>query len=137
MENKWLSKALEFMKLERFKVALHCCERGLQINARDHQLLILKGNIMEKFGEYHKALDCYDAATEANPKSAQAWFNKGAIHGNFGQYRKALGCFQEAHRQGHPNATEAIRQCQDALSREEMPLKPKSQPPGRSRNKFR
>lgn len=137
MESKWLNKALEFMKLERYKVALHCCDRGLETNPRDYQLLILKGNIMEKFQEYHKALECYEAATDANPKSSHGWFNKGAIYGNFGQYRKALGCFQEAHRQGHPNATEAIRQCQDALSREEMPLKPKGPAPGRSRGKYR
>jgi len=132
MESSWFEKAMSFMKLGRHKVALHCCERALELNPRDWEILILKGGIMEKEGDYQEALRCYERATEANPRSAHAWYNKGAAYGNFGQYRKALGCFQEAERQGHPGAAAAIKDCQEALSREEfnprmhaVPTKPK------------
>jgi tetratricopeptide (TPR) repeat protein len=136
MENPWYTKAVGFVKLERYKVALHCCDRALEINPRDWEILILKGGIMEKLGEHDEALKCYDRATEANPRSAQAWYNRGAALGNFGQYQKALGCFQEAQRQGHPNAADAVKECQEALSREGFHPRAK-QAPAKPKQKFR
>jgi tetratricopeptide (TPR) repeat protein len=124
------------MKLGRYKVALHCCDRALELNPNDWQILLLKGMMMEKLGQYEEALACYTRAVETNPRSPQAWYNKGAVHGNFAQYRKALGCFQEAERQGHPDAAAAIKECQEALAHEEF--HPKMRPaPGKPRLKFR
>jgi tetratricopeptide (TPR) repeat protein len=120
MADSWLEKAISFLKLGRHKVALHCCERALELNPRDWEVLILKGGIMEKEGDHMEALRCYERATEANPRSATAWYNKGAAYGNFGNYQKALGCFQEAERQKHPGAAQAIKECQEALAREEF-----------------
>jgi tetratricopeptide (TPR) repeat protein len=120
MERIWHSKAVAFMKLERYKVALHCCDRGLEANPKDWEILLLKGIILEKLGQYADAMGCYRRVVDVNPHSGQAWYNLGAAHGNFGEFRKALGCFQEAERQGYPNATAAIKMCQETLSREEF-----------------
>ena len=125
MPSRWYEKGIQFAKLGRHKVALHCCDRALEFNPKDDLAWLLKGMTLEKLGQREEAVRCYERATDLNPSLTQAWYNRGALYGNFGHYRKALGCFEEAHRQGHPNAAKAIDSCYEMLSKEELPQRPK------------
>ncbi len=111
MESRWYEKAKAFGKLGRHKVAIHCCDRGIEANPRDAKLWCFKGMTLEKLGRHEEGMRCYDRAIDINPFFATAWFNKAAILGNFGRYREALACFEEAHRQGHPRAAQAAEEC--------------------------
>jgi pentatricopeptide repeat protein len=74
-----------------------------------------KGVTLDKLGRHEEGLACYDRVIDINPFHAKAWFNKGATLGNLGRYREALACFEEAHRQGHPRASDAADQCREML----------------------
>jgi len=113
--NKWHQKAVEFTKLGRLNVALHCWSRALDEDPDDPEAWVSKGVTLEKLGKHQEAIDCYTEAININPCFATAWYNKGAVLGNFGNYREALGCFMEAVRQGHPKAEAAVEACRNQL----------------------
>ena len=136
MPSRWYEKGMQFAKLGRHKVALHCCERALEVNENDDSAWLLKGTTLEKLGKREEAIICYDRATDIDPSSTLAWYNKGALLGNLGRYRRALGCFEEAHRQGHPNAAKAIDACHEMLSQEEYHQRTKKDS-GRQRSRHR
>src|SRR3990172_4740994 len=91
--NKWHQKAVEFTKLGKLNVALHCWSRALEEDPDDPEAWVSKGVTLEKLGKHQEAIDCYTEAININPCFATAWYNKGAVLGNFGNYREALGCF--------------------------------------------
>ncbi len=117
MASRWHQKAMEFTKLGRLNVAIHCIDRALEAEPRDAGLWLYKGITLQKLGRHEEAIECYDKAIEINPCHATAWFNKGAALGNQFRYREAVGCFDEAARQGHPSAVEAARACRDELGK--------------------
>jgi len=99
----------------RLKVAIHCCNRALEANARDADAWFYKGVTLDKLGRHQEGVTCYDRVIDINPFHAKAWFNKAATLGNFGRYREALACFEEANRQGHPRAAQAAEECKEML----------------------
>ncbi|HEX9744654.1 MAG TPA: tetratricopeptide repeat protein [bacterium] len=123
MSNKWVDKAVEFEKLGRRNVAIHCLNRATEFNPRDADAWFLKAVILGKMGNHEEELNCYSQVLEINPYHAKAWFNKGAVLGNFGRYREALYHFEEAKRMGHPRANQAIDDCQAELEKSKFKSK--------------
>ena len=116
--DKWQRKAVEFTKLGRLNVALHCWSRALEESPEDYDAWLKKGVTLEKLGKHEEAVECYTMAININPCCGLAWYNKGAVLGNYGNYREALGCFMEAKRQGYPKAEAAIAACRTELGDE-------------------
>ncbi len=115
MTNKWYEKAIQFTKLGRHNVALHCWERATEDDPTDAQAWANRGLTLQTLGRYEESIVSYDKAIEIDPSMAGAWYNKGAVLGNLGNYRRALGCFEEATRQGHPSSESAAMSCREEL----------------------
>jgi len=120
MASRWYQKAMEFTKLGRLNVAIHCIDRALEAEPRNADLWLYKGVTLQKLGRHEEAIGCYDKAIEINPCHSMAWYNKGAALGNQFRYREAVGCFDEAARQGHPSAFEAARACRDEVEKSDV-----------------
>jgi len=117
MSSRYYAKAVDFVKLGRLNVALHCLDRALDLNPRDAEVWLYKGVLLGKLGKHEEELKCYDKAVEIDPNNPKAWYNRGAVLGNFGRYREALPNFEEAQRKGHPRAAAAIEDCQNELKK--------------------
>ena len=116
MPGRWYEKAVEFGKLGRYNVALHCCNRALEVNQRDELAWGYKGMTLEKLGKHEEAIECFDKAIALDPHFADALLCKGGALVRLGKFREALPCLEEAHRlTGLPLALEGIRVCKEML----------------------
>jgi len=116
MTNRWYDKAVEFGKLGRYVVALHCCDRAIETNPRDDLSWGYKGMTLEKLGRHEEAVECFDKALEIDPYFADALLCKGGALVKLGKFRDALPCLEEAHRlTGIPLALEGINVCKQML----------------------
>ena len=75
------------------KEAQRYCERALQFDAQDFDLLTLYGNILTKQNNHTEACDSYQRALSASPKKAEAHWNLGKSYKKLKNYHKALECF--------------------------------------------
>ena len=116
MPSRWYEKAVEFGKLGRFNVALHCCNRAIESNPRDDLAWGYKGMTLEKMGRHDEAIDAFDRALELDPYFADAMLCKGGALVKLGRFQEALPVLEEAHRIGNfPIALEGIKACKEML----------------------
>jgi tetratricopeptide (TPR) repeat protein len=70
--------------------------RGLAVAPEDPRLLVMRGNLAAKHGNFDAALAEYDRVLQKTPQSAQAWLGKGKVLGGRGENAGALRAFQQA-----------------------------------------
>ncbi len=71
-------------------------EHQYQASYARWNILLLRGNIHYKIGEYEKALYCYDRVIQLSPKIYIGYYNKGAALYMLGRYKEALKEFKKA-----------------------------------------
>ena len=94
--NTYYYKALSLNKLERYNLALLCCDQALKKDLDNNNVIFLKGLLLNKLKRYKDAIPFLTKSLELNPESEKGWFNKGWALDEIGEYEKALTCLQKA-----------------------------------------
>jgi tetratricopeptide (TPR) repeat protein len=57
---------------------------------------MIKGTLLENFGNYEAAIAAYDRALSFKPNNADAWYKKARLCAEIGNAEEALDCFEKA-----------------------------------------
>ena len=60
------------------------------------QVLIVKGEALEKLGKHEEAIDNYDNALRFYPDSHVVWSSKALVLRNIGKLEESLNCYNKA-----------------------------------------
>jgi len=82
------------------------CERALDFDAQDFDLLTLYGNILGRQNKHTEACVQYKKALSISPRKPQAYWNLGKSYQNLKSYHQALECFAAITSMNH-NYTQA------------------------------
>ena len=91
-----LNKGTALTNLGRFKEALVCFDKALEILPRFDAAWLDKGVALAKLGRTKEAVECYERALEINPQSANAWYNLGTVQQDAGQLEQSLASYDQA-----------------------------------------
>jgi len=89
-------KGASLSSLGKYKEAIVCFNKVLEIDPRDAETWNNKGDALGTLGKYKEAIECYDTALKLNPKFARAWSNKGYALGKVDKYQEAIACYNKA-----------------------------------------
>lgn len=56
---------------------------------------VIKGRIMQEFGQVEAAIAAYDRAISLRPNNANAWYKKAGLCYRLQRYQEALGCYEK------------------------------------------
>jgi len=90
------NKGRSLQDQKKFKEAIRCYDKALEIEPRFSHFFYNKGNALAFMRKYEKAIECYDRALKLDKKHVLALNNKGAIYMHLGDYEKANKCFDKA-----------------------------------------
>ncbi|MFH1723322.1 MAG: protein kinase, partial [Elusimicrobiota bacterium] len=79
------TRALAYMNLKRYPLALKSIREALKLAPDNYQLLIAYANILNSMGRYEEALDAAGKALALNPDSAEALYNRAWALGGLGR----------------------------------------------------
>jgi len=92
----WHKKGVSFSALKRYREAVACYDRVLEIDPRYTFAWIGKGVALDGLGQAKAAIECYDKALTIEPRDATAWSNKGAALVDVGRQQEAINCYDKA-----------------------------------------
>jgi tetratricopeptide (TPR) repeat protein len=95
-ELEWNNKGVSLASLGRYKEAIRCYDKALELDARDINAWNNKGASLDSLGRYEEAIPFFDRALELDPCHINAWSNKGASLESLGHYEDAIRCFDKA-----------------------------------------
>jgi tetratricopeptide (TPR) repeat protein len=75
-EIKWLIKGLSLDINGKYKEAIECYDKALEINPESADALNNKGAALDDIGKYEEAIECYEKALKLNPQHSDALYNK-------------------------------------------------------------
>ncbi|MHC9541704.1 MAG: tetratricopeptide repeat protein [Vulcanimicrobiota bacterium] len=85
----WYYAALSLLKAEYHQKAFECITKGLARLPLDHEMWLLKGNILDKLGRVSDALDAYLTALKIAPYEFRGWMEAILCLENVSQYSRA------------------------------------------------
>jgi len=94
--SEWNLKGEHFFNQKRYKEALHCYDKALEIDPQNGKAWNRKGWTLRSLDRHEEALRCLDKALEIDPQNGKAWNNKGRSLGSLDRYEEALRCFDKA-----------------------------------------
>jgi len=92
----WNNKGWNLYNLGRYKEAISCYERALELRPDLEQAWNNKGIALGELGQVKAELQCYDQAIRLNPHYAEPWSNKGVVLDDAGKQNEALYCYDQA-----------------------------------------
>lgn len=93
---EWNNRGVSLDKLSKFREAISCFEKAINIDPLNSGAWNNKGNSLSCLGRRSEALSCYEKALKINPSNARAWTNRGALLSDLGQLDDALQCLTMA-----------------------------------------
>jgi tetratricopeptide (TPR) repeat protein len=92
----WYSKGLALDSLGRYKLAIECFDKAIEIDANNSKTWNSKGSVFGSIAQYELAIECFDKAIEIGPISPNILKNKGTSLHYLGKYDEAIKCFDQA-----------------------------------------
>ena len=93
---EWVNKACSLDKLNRFKEAIACCDKALEINPELDGAWNNRGASLHNLGMFEEAIASYNKALGINPNFAEAWTGKGLSLQKLERFGEAIICFDKA-----------------------------------------
>ena len=93
---KYFDEGVKLYKEGKFKEAIVCFDKAIEINPKYEYALNGKGNALSDLNKYEEAIVCYDKAIAVNPKDEDAWNNKGLTLYYLDKYEEAIVCYDKA-----------------------------------------
>lgn len=100
----WYNKGRALAELGKFREALECLDRALELDRNDPEIWINRGAMFAQLERYDEELDAYDHALELNPNYSEAWYNKSIILVSKGRVQEAIECLDQLLRIDHADA---------------------------------
>ncbi|NEP39810.1 MAG: tetratricopeptide repeat protein [Okeania sp. SIO2H7] len=94
--DEFYKHGLEKEKEEVYRGALEEFNLAIEINPKDINVLMKRGNLREKLEEDRKAIEDYDRAISLNSSHAKAYYFRGNIRQKLGDYWGAIGDYNQA-----------------------------------------
>jgi tetratricopeptide (TPR) repeat protein len=95
-EVDWESEGDRLMQLNQYEKALDAYERALQLDAKNAEAYVGKGNALGGLNKPVEALTSYESAIRLNPANVIAYINRGNVFRNLGRFIEALASYDLA-----------------------------------------
>jgi len=86
-------KANTLAKLDRYKEALECYDRAIELDSYNADIWVNKGCFLGVLGRAEEALKCFNKAIEIEVQKPEAWLNKGIALQELKRLEDAEHCF--------------------------------------------
>jgi len=93
---EWFKKGDALDDRGRYKEAIECYDRALEIDPQFNKTWNNKGIALDDLGRYEEAIECYDRALEIDPQYKWAWNNKGLALDHLVSYEEAIKYYDRA-----------------------------------------
>ena len=82
--------------MKRFKDALDCHNKALELNPQDYTTWASKGFVLADMGRFKESLECFDESLKLDSQDAYVMYGKGLSLEKLGRNKEALKSFQKA-----------------------------------------
>ncbi|MDD4580243.1 MAG: tetratricopeptide repeat protein [Methanothrix sp.] len=89
-------KCKKLLSMDMTDSALECYNKSIQINSKDADAWVNRGNALYKLGRLDEAIESYTNAIEIDPESEDAYNQKGIALGSRGEYSLSIEDFKKA-----------------------------------------
>lgn len=86
----------DFMKSEKFKDAIDCYTKAIQIDPNNSVFYCNRAAAYSKLNNHKAAIQDCEAAIKIDPNYSKAYGRMGLAHASLDQYQQAKECFQQA-----------------------------------------
>jgi len=91
-----LQTGAELFQEGNYTNAIWCYDFALQIDPKDSNVLVNKGDALTNLGRYEEAMQCCDKVLDQNPNSSMALYNKACIIALQGETNESLNLLEKA-----------------------------------------
>ncbi|NPE28020.1 tetratricopeptide repeat protein [Methanococcoides sp. SA1] len=105
----WTNTGIAYCDLSIYDKAIHCFEKGLELDTDNPDIWYNKGIAHSYVGEHEESIRSYSKALDIDPKYDNAWINKGIIFDILGRYEDAIECYENVHSSMELNSKYTIK----------------------------
>jgi tetratricopeptide (TPR) repeat protein/tRNA A-37 threonylcarbamoyl transferase component Bud32 len=91
----WFERGDELFQLQRYREAVACYDKVIQVIADDYFVWFKRGIALENLQEYEEAIASYDQVLQMHPEDYLAWFKRGKALENLQRYEEALTAYDK------------------------------------------
>ena len=95
-ENALFNIGNSFNDNRKYKEAINCYDKALEINSKNDKSWNNKGIALAMLNKYTEAIICYDKSLNLNSKNDNAWTNKGISLNELDKIEEAIECYDKA-----------------------------------------
>lgn len=95
-ENALFNIGNSFNDNRKYKEAINCYDKALEINSKNDKSWNNKGIALAMLNKYTEAITCYDKSLKLNSKNDNAWTNKGISLNELDKTEEAIECHNKA-----------------------------------------
>jgi Tetratricopeptide repeat len=92
----WNERGEVLVQQNKFREAIECYDKSLEINPNDIQTLKDKAYSLAQLGNHKEALECLDEVIRIYPNDVEAWTNKGLELCQLSRYDEGIESFDKA-----------------------------------------
>jgi len=91
----WNNKAVALSKQGKFREAIECIDKALELEPQELQLWTNKALFLFDLGKYQEVIRCCDQILKIDPGCEGAWNEKGLAFAKLSQYEEAIACYDK------------------------------------------
>ncbi|MEG4022740.1 TPR end-of-group domain-containing protein [Microcoleus sp. S13C4] len=81
---------------EDYPAAINSCERAIQLGGNKPLLLVNKGIVLSRAGEYSQAMKLFDQLIRKHPENEEGYYGKACCYARQGDTERAIAALQQA-----------------------------------------
>ena len=82
--------------MQLLQQALNSCDRAIQLGGNKPLLLVNKGIVLSRAGEYSKAMKLFDRVIREHPENEEGYYGKACCYARQGDTEQAIAALQQA-----------------------------------------
>jgi tetratricopeptide (TPR) repeat protein len=93
---QWAARGSDLSELGRYKEALDCCDRAIDLDAESVTAWQTKGRVLKSLGRHAEALEADRRIVEIDPANRDGWVGVGVALASLGRYEEAVAAYDRA-----------------------------------------
>ncbi|MEG3954345.1 TPR end-of-group domain-containing protein [Microcoleus sp. herbarium2] len=81
---------------EDYPAAINSCDRAIQLGGNKPLLLVNKGIVLSRAGEYSQAMKLFDRVIREHPENEEGYYGKACCYARQGDTERAIAALQQA-----------------------------------------